>query len=192
MSQIRVYGYVLKLEGFGKRYDGVYGELVSRAGVPFYQPVDQPYDAPFYHSNSVSLYYSTSGPDSAKAVTNNAYAVGGQLRLPGKLAEHSLDWGEVCGGAGSAGNCSGATHGEVAVTWHGQTYYIPGPLESGLIYQAPDGNATLTVAIKEADRPGERRVTGTVLYIFDKNPAGKVIRSWRVTMSHVGHTMRCP
>lgn len=163
-SGTTVYGYALRLEGFGVM-DGDYGVLASKSGSYFEQPYDGAFSAPYYETASLSAYYSAA---QGGAVSGHVYAVNGRSHLPKSLGRYDVEWELACIGVGTP--YGGFINGETTVTWMGVRHVFPSPPD--IVFRDKQGGATLTVGLKSLvegcsasgtafvlDLPGRRRAS---------------------------------
>lgn len=139
-SGITVYGYAVRLEGFGI-VDGDYGVLASKAGSYFEQPYDAAFSAPYYETDYLDSYYSAAG---GGAVSGHVYAERGRSRLPKPFDRYDVSWELACIGVGTP--YGGFVNGETRVTWMGVSHYFPSPPD--VVFRDRQSGATLVVGLK--------------------------------------------
>lgn len=155
-------GYALKLDGFGV-LDGEYGVLASSYGIPFSQPLDFPFDAPYYHTDSASEYYSLN----YGALTAQMYATNGWFHPPGNLAKFGVDFVLACRGV----NSRGEIEGEIDLTWGGQRYLWDGLPFKIINWRGNGGPARLTLAVDDPASPGKSGSLAILLEMPGKHVA---------------------
>lgn len=156
-SGAMAYGFVVRHTGYGPGIDGVYGEMASKAGQPFFQPNDSAFSAPLYQCNSVSQYYSAG----YGGIGAHLYAAsGGSLTPPKPVEKYKVTWTLACASSACYGDGSGYVGGEnLNIRFGDSVLDFPEPVNASVKWKG----GTLLIGTKGINVPGHRQITSLTL-----------------------------